>query len=265
MARIAEADLRRVTRFLAAAAPGSAADPVRVSTLTALCDLLGADDAEYFELRRADRGVIAHTETDKPDLAPGCDEALALYGHENPLSWRRWGPGDSAMRLSARIDRRALQRLGFYQAYLRPNGATDILKVWLHSSPESAACLQLWRLGGQFTDRDEDLLAVLHQHLRRLRADALSSTAGSIGREASLTRREAEILTWAVRGESDAAIARRLGTSPATVGKHLEHAFAALGVHSRPEALWRLTSSPRDADEEPLAPDRQAGGTLGPG
>ena len=255
--------MRRVARFLTATAPGSPADPLPVPTLAALRDLLNADDAEYFELRRADRGVIAHSETENPDPVAGSDEALTQFGEQNPLSWRHWGPADGAMRLSGRIGRHALERLDFYQAYLRPNGATDILKVWLHSSDESAACLQFWRLGGHFSTRDEDLLSVLHQHLRRLRFDALAGPAALFAADATLTRREAEIVSWAVRGESDAAIARRLGTAPGTVGKHLEHAFAALGVHSRVEALWRLTAPPPESDRETDAPRARLGGRLG--
>lgn len=203
--------------------------------------MLGADHAEYFELRRADRSVVAHVETETPKPVPGSDDALARFGSQNPLNWRRWTPGDGAMRLSARLSRRALERLDYYQAYLRPNGVTDNLKVWIHSSADSAACVQLWRLGGQFSERDETLLGIVHGHLRRLRDDALLGAALPPPTEATLTRRQAEIVTWAIRGDSDAVIARRLGTSAATVGKHLEHAFAALGVHSRVEAMWRLS------------------------
>ena len=60
---------------------------------------------------------------------------------------------------------------------------------------------------------------------------------------ASLTVREAEILTWAARGASDERIAARLGVSLATVGKHLEHAYVALGVHSRAEGIGRIMLS----------------------
>ena len=45
------------------------------------------------------------------------------------------------------------------------------------------------------------------------------------------------MLTWAARGMPDSDVAKVLGTSPSTVGKHLENAYAKLGVHSRAEAL----------------------------
>ena len=57
---------------------------------------------------------------------------------------------------------------------------------------------------------------------------------------AGLTVREAEILTWAARGATDAEIAARLGIATATVSKHLEHAYATFEVHSRAEAIARV-------------------------
>jgi DNA-binding CsgD family transcriptional regulator len=248
MARVGEADLGRITRMIASARSASPVEPIPRATLAELRDLVGADEAEYFELRRADRGVVAHVQAEDVEPDPGSEETLRRYGAQNPLNWRRWRPDDGPMRLSARINRRALERLEFYQGFLRANRVTDNLKVWLHSDAESAACVQLWRLGGTFSQRDEDVLGVLHRHLIDLRADALHRSPIVSGRDATLTRREAEILSWAVRGASDSAIATRFGMSPATVGKHLENAFAALGVHSRTEALWRLAGAAPDAD-----------------
>jgi DNA-binding CsgD family transcriptional regulator len=247
MARVGEADLGRLTRFLASARAGDVSVPLPARTLIELRDLIGADDAEYFELRRADRGVLAHSQTESVEPYPGDDQVLRHYGWQNPLRWRRWGPSDGPMRLSERISRRALERLEFWHDFLRPHGLTDIAKVWLHSSDKSAACLQLWRHGGAFSKREEDLLGILHQHLIRLRSEAVARRAVPAPVPAALTRREAEVLTWAVSGASDAEIAAKLGTAESTVGKHLEKAFEALGVHSRAEALWRLSAAPPPA------------------
>lgn len=238
MPRISERDLARVTAFLVAARAGSASDPLPRPLLAALCDLVGAEEAEYFELRRADRAVIALAESRDFESAPGSDEALRAYGHQNPIGWRRWRPADGPMRLSARIGRRALRRTAFYNEGMRPNGLTDALKVWLHSDAASVACVQLWQRGRTFTARQEDIIGVLQSHLVRLRQSVTPERvpATTLG----LTRREAEVLTWAVRGVPDTEIADRLGLSVGTVGKHLEHAFASLDVHSRAEALWRL-------------------------
>lgn len=55
-----------------------------------------------------------------------------------------------------------------------------------------------------------------------------------------LTRREAAVLRSVARGLSDKQTARALGVSPRTVGKHLEHIYAKLGVAGRTEAAARV-------------------------
>ena len=240
MGRLTAAELSLITEFATSAPIGTPTDPLPRPTLIALRDLIGADEAEYFELRRADRAVLAFSGSDEVTPAPGSEEAMHAYGAQNPLNWRRWRPADGVLRLSDRIGRRELQRLEFYDAFMRPNGLRDTLKVWLWSSAESAACVQLWRRGSDFSRRDQSVLAVLHHDLIRLRDEALILSRNVHAAELTFTPREAEILILACRGESDAAIAERLGTSPATIGKHLQHAYDTLGVHSRSEALWRL-------------------------
>jgi DNA-binding CsgD family transcriptional regulator len=239
MGRVSESDLQAAFGFLATARAGGRGDPIPASALIALRDLLHADVAEYFELRRSDRAVIGFAESDSLPAAPGSDEAMHVFGHENPLNWRRWGPAHGALRLSGSVRRREFERNGFYDGFMRPNGLRDTLKVWLSSTDTSVACVQLWRGGADFTRRDQDLLDVLHQHLVAMRTRALRGISDRSS-AAGLTVREAEVLTWAARGESDAEIAGRLGIAPATVNKHLERAYVTLGVHSRAEAIARI-------------------------
>ncbi len=51
-----------------------------------------------------------------------------------------------------------------------------------------------------------------------------------------LTAREAEVLYWVVKGKINRDIGDILGSSPATVKKHLERVFAKLGVETRTSA-----------------------------
>ena len=50
---------------------------------------------------------------------------------------------------------------------------------------------------------------------------------------AQLTAREAEVVSWVARGETNKEVAGRLGISPRTVGHHLAHAFEKIGVSTR--------------------------------
>ena len=51
-----------------------------------------------------------------------------------------------------------------------------------------------------------------------------------------LTTREAEVLYWVIKGKINRDIGDILGSSPATVKKHLERVFAKLGVETRTAA-----------------------------
>ena len=62
--------------------------------------------------------------------------------------------------------------------------------------------------------------------------------------EVPLTGREREVLALVAEGLTNATIARRLWVAESTVAKHLQQAYAKLGVHSRTAAIARLKKRP---------------------
>ncbi len=64
---------------------------------------------------------------------------------------------------------------------------------------------------------------------------------GLLGRrlEQPLTRREAEVLSWAAQGKTSAEIAILLGIGDRTVDFHMENAIRKLGVSSRIQAVLK--------------------------
>ena len=58
-----------------------------------------------------------------------------------------------------------------------------------------------------------------------------------------LSARQAEVLALAARGCTNAEIAARMGISPRTVQKHLEHVFDRLGVRTRAGAAARAVAA----------------------
>ena len=62
------------------------------------------------------------------------------------------------------------------------------------------------------------------------------SVIDAIAMSFKLTRKEAEVLYWVVKGKINRDIGDILGSSPMTVKKHLEHVFAKLGVETRTAA-----------------------------
>ena len=77
--------------------------------------------------------------------------------------------------------------------------------------------------------QDELLLRVVP--VSGLRAEAL------LRERLAVTPREAEVLLWTSRGKADRDIAQILGLSPRTVSKHLEQAYAKLGIENRAAAV----------------------------
>ncbi len=76
-------------------------------------------------------------------------------------------------------------------------------------------------------------MVVLHVH-----ADATTRPTST-----PLTAREQEVLNWIAEGKRNHEIAHILGISSRTVGKHVEHVLAKVGVENRTAAA-RLTISP---------------------
>jgi DNA-binding CsgD family transcriptional regulator len=68
----------------------------------------------------------------------------------------------------------------------------------------------------------------------------------------SLTAREAQVLELLSAGDNNHRIAHRLGISPRTVDKHLEHAYTKLDAHGLGRVAvarrWLATGAPRVAD-----------------
>lgn len=91
----------------------------------------------------------------------------------------------------------------------------------------NAGCLRLTVLALQ------PEMVVLHAHVDR------SNRPHS---DAPLTAREQEVLTWVAEGKRNHEIARILGISPRTVGKHVEHVLEKVGAETRTAAA-RLSTT----------------------
>jgi DNA-binding CsgD family transcriptional regulator len=234
--RISASDARRIVQFLDTALSSPRSDAFPPSTLRALTELIDAYQADYFEVR-PDRSVVAFTMAfAEPPERWG--EVVARFASQNPLGAFRWGPADGPLRMSEVISDRTLRRSHYYHEFLRPLHIRDRLRVWLWRSRETAACVTLVRSDTRFSDRDSAVLAVLQPHLVAMRERAL--VAPDLPDEADLTIREAQVVTLTATGKSNAEIAKLLFMSPATVAKHLEHAYKKLRVTGRSEVAAAL-------------------------
>ena len=125
-----------------------------------------------------------------------------------------------------------------FNEYLKPSHFEHLLySVSATAEHDAVFVVGLYRGPGErnFSDRERDLLRVLHREVRRLIGTSLASVfdAGPL----QLPRRERETLTWLLEGDSEKQVAIRLGVSPATAHQYVTSLYRRFGVRSRAELL----------------------------
>jgi DNA-binding NarL/FixJ family response regulator len=94
------------------------------------------------------------------------------------------------------------------------------------------------RVAGLLIGADEYLVKPVHPDELRVRVERLITRSEAPHEPHScLTPREVEVLELLTEGFHQAAIAERLVIAPRTVGKHVEHILAKLGVQTRTQAV----------------------------
>ena len=102
----------------------------------------------------------------------------------------------------------------------------------------SASATWAFVLGRADADYDDATLAQARRIQPLLELLARQGSLGiAVARSSSLTARETAVLHLLMSGLTAEGIARRLGTSPRTVHKHLEHVYRKLGVTDRLSAF----------------------------
>jgi len=119
-------------------------------------------------------------------------------------------------------------RVPGYAAALHATGPADCLATGFRRGRRGAARVWLDRWGGEFSERDRLMLALLSPALQRLVRDADAAPL-----PAELTAQERRTLALVAAGLSNPEIAERLCVATCTVRKHLEHVYRKLGVTNR--------------------------------
>jgi DNA-binding CsgD family transcriptional regulator len=244
MARLAEADYRKVLAVLFEAAAAEGPIPFPTPVLDALRRLVPCDVVAYHE---GTPGVAAVSFVGEPrgTMTAAVREAEVALRYQDPLLPRR-----GAQKFSDLLTPREFHRLEFYEEVGRPLGVEDMFRVWLDPEGGSSARIEFDRPRWDFSERDRFALDVLAPHLRQF----LRRAAARRGRSARqnqvverLTRRELEVLELVAEGRTYAEVAARLWVSKETIRKHLENAFDKLEVHTRTEAAMVLFGPGRES------------------
>ena len=85
---------------------------------------------------------------------------------------------------------------------------------------------------------DEQWIIILREESDAAQIEALMVTF-------KLTKRDSEVLYWAIKGKTSRDIGDILSASPRTINKHLEHVFVKLGVETRTAAASLAASKLR--------------------
>jgi len=213
---------------------------------------------ELVTLSRCDLHTSRRTVVGTPAGAVGSAERAAFdrYFDSHPLvrhhSVER---GACAHRISDSLTRSAFLKTGLYNDYYRRLGLAYAIALPIRMDGRELVSFVLNRSGRDFADRELATLDVIRRPLQRLfdQLDSMPSPA-PVGHavvqagKGPLSRREADVLRWVAAGKTDHETALLLGLSPRTVHKHLQHAYAKLGVENRTAAVMRLLGA-----RDPLA------------
>ena len=257
------ADLRHLLRYLDELVWTSTMSDIEMIVLPGLASLISATLVIYHFMAHLTEPVQIDIGW-PPDLftAPNLRPYSSLAA-EHPLIQHlgRIAQNDPlhAFAVSDLVPDRTWRSSAVYREALRPLGGDDQMAIILRVASDQVEALSLTRHAGKFLDRDRELLERARPHIAvaitRARQGSLGSPALQVRpdikciipgegvpsfRLNQLSNREAEVMTLVAAGLSNSNVARRLGTSPRTVSKHLENIFRKLGVSSRTAAVARF-------------------------
>jgi len=164
--------------------------------------------------------------------------ALDVRNGTDPLLAHAWSGSGAAVRRSDLHTDPEFRRLPTFEAVFAPLNARRQLVVGVQPDEQRRVAVVFNRAAPDFTQHDVAVAEALRPRIGR----ALGRFGGSSLRREKVSPREADVLDLLCRGLTDRQIATRLGISPRTVDKHLEHAYVKLGVRCRVQAATRWQS-----------------------
>ncbi|HET8602112.1 MAG TPA: LuxR C-terminal-related transcriptional regulator [Segeticoccus sp.] len=249
---VTTADLRKVhglldpTRPCRPHRPDRLDDQVPQSFLADVMALIGCDDCSFVLMDTARRWGDFQGIPDIPDEWDDETEELCWQGYFESLAVnypQQTGDHRTVGRLSDFHSQRDLTHMRL-KAWMGRVAVRHFVSVPVPAIDALDRRLVLYRSdGSDFSERDVLLLTLLRPYLVEMHLRRVRELRG----QPELSSRQWDMLRLLGTGCTNRQAARALGISEATVAKHLENAYAKLGVNSRTEALARVTLLERDA------------------
>jgi DNA-binding CsgD family transcriptional regulator len=228
--------------YAPASDPASEDYPARVVNVVAR--LITADSCSYNHFD-GPKMLAWHVEPGGVGTFPDSEQLFKQHLPEHPvLAYHLVTGNGRALRISDFLTDRQFRSLGLYCDFYRLAEVNYQLAVTVPAPGGGLIGVALNRHGRDFCTEDLDLLDLLRVHIEQAAATLpprppLPARPDS-AENSLLTPRQARVLQLVADGQSDRGIARTLGISSRTVQTHLQHAYRALNVTSRTEALVRL-------------------------
>jgi len=205
--------------------------------------LVPADSCSYNHFD-GPRLLAWHAEPAGVGTFPGSEQQFRQHLPEHPVLACHLVTGNGrALRISDFLSDRQFRSLGLYCDFYRAAEVNYQLAISLPAPGGGLIGVALNRYGHDFCADDLTLLDLLRVHIGQAAAVPLPAAVPAPRDSASrllLTPRQARVLQLVADGQPDRGVARALGISTRTVQAHLQHAYRALNVTSRTEALARL-------------------------
>jgi DNA-binding CsgD family transcriptional regulator len=253
---ITQRDLRTMLDIVATPGDPETSDPLPVSVLTRLRELIPSDAVTFVMLDSQRHEAVMGQDFGDGHGRLTDEEWDALEA----VFWKHYwhtphacypdvtSDLDSIMTMSDFYSDRELHATAMYCDYLKLSGGERELMLCLPSQPGRVLRLLFYRgPGPDFSQRDRDLLTLLRPHLYNAYRQQERRDRGP-----QLTSRQWELLRLVAAGHTNGQIGRRLSISEATVRKHLEHVFERLQVTSRTAAVTRAFDDSRLQPPIPL-------------
>lgn len=231
MPRLSSTDHRQLLDVLWTVGESAEADPFPEPALHALRALVPCDVVTYHGHAPDGEQHMVHVGQPLGQMTDELRRQHRLYDHQDPLRKVR-----GARKLTDYLTRRAYQRLELYQLVDRPIGVEFMMRLWLSPGGAHPSRLEFDRADRDFSERDRTVLDLLLPYLER----HCARVAPRASARAMVTSRQRQILSLVAEGQTNGEIASALDISPETVRKHLENAYAHLGVHTRTAAVAAL-------------------------
>lgn len=213
--------------------------------LHGLADLIPGLSASFSEIDVPARRQLNLQDADGAAYEEPSADDLALYlrlRHQHPTCHHHETTGQlDVIQTSDLVTPWQLHQLEIYQEWFKTDGVEHVMAVPLPTAPGRTRVYQFFRdASGGFSETERMMLQLLQPHLYTSYQAALRRRRMPV----RLTARQLDVLRCLASGLDNAEVARRLVISPATVTKHLENAYARLGVSNRTAALARVFGDP---------------------